>query len=78
MIFFEFLKVLNMNEDLYIRVIRFFLNILKVFLKRNVLEIRVNVYNNFIFRCWEVNIDVQFIFDVYVCVVYVVFYILKL
>lgn len=73
----EFLKALNMNEDLYIRAIRSSLITPKVFLKRNVSEIRVNAYNNFILRCWEANIDVQFIIDAYACAAYVVSYISK-
>lgn len=77
MTFPEFLKALNMNEDLYIRAIRSSLNTPKVFLKRNVSEIRVNAYNNFILRCWEANIDVQFILDAYACAAYVVSYISK-
>lgn len=37
----------------------------------------INLYNEFLFRVWEVNIDVQFILDGYVCVLYFVLYVLK-
>lgn len=73
----EFLKALNMNENLYVRAIRSSFNTPKAFFKMNFSEIRVNAYNNFILRCWEANIDVQFILDAYACAANVVSYISK-
>lgn len=49
----------------------------KVFLKRDVSEIRVNSYNEMILKCWQANIDVQFILDAYACAAYIVSYISK-
>lgn len=67
-----------MVYEIYIFVLRLSLKFLKVFLKRIFFEICINFYNEFFFEVWEVNIDVQFIFDGYVCVVYIVLYIFKL
>lgn len=66
-----------MNENLYVRAIRSSFNTPKAFFKMNFSEIRVNAYNNFILRCWEANIDVQFILDAYACAANVVSYISK-
>lgn len=64
-------------KKIYITGIRSSLKTPKIFLKRNVSEIRVNAYNELILRCWESNIDVQFITDGYACGAYVVNYISK-
>lgn len=73
----DFLRALDMTEKMYLRAIRSSLKAPKLFLERKVSEIRVNSYNYFILRCWEANIDVQFILDAYACAAYVVSYISK-
>lgn len=77
MSFSEFLEKLNLTEDFYIIAVRSSLTAPKLFLKRNVAEIRVNPYNDLMIRCWEANIDVQFILDAYACAAYIVSYISK-
>lgn len=77
MSFPDFLKALDMNEEIYLTAIRSSLKAPKLYLERKVSEIRVNSYNDFILRCWEANIDVQFILDAYACTAYVVSYISK-
>lgn len=49
----------------------------KVFLKRNISEIRINNYNELLIKCWEANMDIQFILDPYACAAYIVSYISK-
>lgn len=77
MSFSEFLEKLNLTEDLYIIAVRSSLTAPKLFLKRNVAEIRENPYNDLMIRCWEANLDVQFILDAYACASYIVSYISK-
>lgn len=73
----DFLRALDMTEKMYLRAIRSSLKAPKLFLEMKVSEIRMNSYNYFILRCWEANIDVQFILDAYACAAYVVSYISK-
>lgn len=44
----------------------------KVFLRRNTSEIRVNSYNDTLLKCWEANMDLQYILDPYACAAYIV------
>lgn len=77
--FEEFLDKFFLCMDDYILVIclRILLDKIKIFLKRGIVEICVNNYNEILMKCWEVNMDIQYIVDLYFCVVYVVFYMLK-
>lgn len=49
----------------------------KVFLKRNTSEIRINNYNDTLLKCWEANMDIQYILDPYACAAYIVSYMSK-
>ncbi|XP_061196745.1 uncharacterized protein LOC133205019 [Saccostrea echinata] len=77
MTFETFLQNLEMSEEVYIMAIRSSLKSPKVFLKRQVPEIRVNSYNEMLLKSWEANIDVQFILDSYACAAYIVSYLSK-
>lgn len=48
-----------------------------VILKRNTTDVWVNQYNQDLLRCWDANMDIQFVCDAYACVVYIIFYISK-
>lgn len=75
--FDEFLHMLGMNYDVYILAIRSSISSPKVFVKRNPDEIRINNYNSVLMKCWEANLDVQFVLDPYACASYIVSYISK-
>lgn len=75
--FEDFLKKLEMTFESYILAVRSSLKSAKVFLQRNVSEIRINSYNEVLLRAWEANIDVQFVLDGYACAAYIVSYISK-
>lgn len=49
----------------------------KLFLKREIEEIRINSYNEVLLRAWEANINVQFILGGYACASYLVSYVSK-
>lgn len=66
-----------MTFDSYILAVRSSLKSAKVFLQRNVSEIRINSYNEVLLRAWEANIDIQFVHDGYAYAAYVVSYISK-
>lgn len=64
-----------MND--YILAIRSTLMSPKVFMRREVAGVRINLYNQVFFRSWEANFDVQFILDAYACAAYIIPYISK-
>nr|XP_054593339.1 uncharacterized protein LOC129160189 [Nothobranchius furzeri] len=45
--------------------------------KRNINDIWVNQYNTDLLRCWNANMDIQFVCDAYACIVYIISYISK-
>ena len=48
-----------------------------VLLKRKPSEVNINNYNKTLMKAWEANLDVQFVTNVYACVMYVASYISK-
>lgn len=75
--FKDFLKDIDITETDYYNAIRSSLQRDKVFLKRDTSEIRINSYNTLMLKCWQANIDVQFVLDAYSCASYIVSYISK-
>lgn len=75
--FQEFLSNLNLDLETYIQAIRSSLKQNRVFLKRSPNEVRINAYNPILLKCWQANMDIQFILDPYACAVYIVSYISK-
>lgn len=77
MSFSDFLKELEMDLHTYLLAVRSSLCSPKIFLKRIPCETIVNNYNTVALKCWEANMDIQFILDQYACVSYIVSYISK-
>jgi len=48
-----------------------------VVLKRKPNDVWVNQYNPDLLRCWNANMDIQFVVDAYSCIVYIISYISK-
>ncbi|XP_072565310.1 uncharacterized protein [Paramormyrops kingsleyae] len=48
-----------------------------IVLKRRPCEVWVNQYNRHLLRCWNANMDIQFVVDAYSCIVYIISYISK-
>ena len=48
-----------------------------VVLERNPSEVWVNQYNAHLLRCWDANMDIQFVLDPFSCIVYIISYISK-
>ncbi|KAI4883077.1 hypothetical protein NFI96_008887 [Prochilodus magdalenae] len=46
-------------------------------LKRKPCDVWVNQYNKELLRCWNANMDIQFVVDAYSCIVYIISYISK-
>ena len=75
--FDQFLGKLEMSLEVYLQSIQSTLSVSKVFLKRSLEETRINSYNRTSLKCWEANMDIQYILDPYACVSYIVSYISK-
>ena len=72
-----FLLNLNITEENYLFVISSSLNTATVFIKRKPNELGINNYNPACLSAWRVNMDIQYVLDVYACAVYIVNYILQ-
>lgn len=78
--FEEFSQEIDMSLKTYLHCIQSTLTVSKVFnnfLKRSLEETRINNYNKTMLKCWEANLDIQFILDPYACVSCIVSYISK-
>ena len=75
--FSEFLRSLGFSQEEYILALRSSLKTDEIFLKRSPAEIRINNYNPLMLKCWEANLDIQFVLDAYACAAYIVSYISK-
>ena len=73
----DFLSLVDVEEDDYIKAIQSSLNGPKLFLKRSVTEARVKPYMKPILNAWGANHDLQFVLDPYACAVYIVSYMSK-
>ncbi|XP_073681626.1 uncharacterized protein [Garra rufa] len=49
----------------------------QIVLKREVNEVWVNQYSKPLLKCWNANLDIQYVVDAYACVVYIIAYISK-
>ena len=78
MTFEDFLeKVAKMNFEDYIRCIKSSLTAPKVFLKRKLNEMRINLFNGNILLTWKANLDIQIVLEPYDCASNIVGYISK-
>ena len=76
----EFLFFLQVTEDLYMKSLKW-INTRKgqpaILLKRDLTEVNINNYNATLIKAWEANLDVQYVTNVYSCVMYVASYMSK-
>ena len=75
--FEEFLAEIKISYEKYERVIRTTLKRAKIFLRRDLKDIRTNAFNEEILRRHRANMDLQFVLDPYACVHYILDYINK-
>ena len=76
----EVLNKANVSEQLYINALHWIKTKSgqpAIILKRKPYEANVNNYNTILMKSWEANIDVQFVTNVYSCVMYLASYISK-
>ena len=75
--FEDFLAEIEISYETYERVIRTTLKRSKIFLRRDLKDIRTNAFNEEILRRHRANMDLQFVLDPYACVHYILDYINK-
>ena len=73
--FNTFLQKIDCCYEDYINAICTSLNGPKLFLSRNLSEIRINPYMKHLLNAWKGNHDIQFVLDPYACAVYITDYI---
>ena len=68
---------MKISYEIYERVVRTTIKRSKIFLKRDLKDIRTNAFNEEILRRHRANMDLQFVLDPYACVHYILDYINK-
>jgi hypothetical protein len=79
MLDFDFLSRLDLNEDIYIYIMALRSTLKKpvVFLKKNVIDIWINVFGRLVGPLWQTNTDAQFVLHPYVAASYCTSYLIK-
>ncbi|XP_073688497.1 uncharacterized protein [Garra rufa] len=67
----------GINQELFEMAYRCTNNNTHIVLKRQLDEVWVNQYNKFSLKCWNANMDIQYVTDAYACIVYIISYISK-
>ncbi|XP_070540155.1 uncharacterized protein [Ptychodera flava] len=68
---------IGVTQDLFERACSVLTKKTSVVLKRESSDVWVNQYNKDLLRCWNANMDIQFVVDAYSCIVYIISYISK-
>ncbi|XP_070566454.1 uncharacterized protein [Ptychodera flava] len=68
---------IGLTQDLFERACSVLTKKTSVVLKRESSDVWVNQYNEDLLRCWNGNMDIQFVVDAYSCIVYIISYISK-
>ncbi|XP_073671989.1 uncharacterized protein [Paramisgurnus dabryanus] len=70
-------ETVGINQELFEAAYNKMTKKTSVLLKRKPCDIWVNQYNRDLLRCWNANMDIQFVVDAYSCIVYIISYISK-
>jgi len=73
----DILEACGIKEELYHKVLAITNSSSKIIMKRAMSDLWTNNYNPDILRSWRGNMDIQYITDVYACIVYIVSYACK-
>ncbi|XP_062612107.1 uncharacterized protein LOC134273904 [Saccostrea cucullata] len=68
---------LSLTQELYEEAYNMITARRSVVLQRNPNEVWTNQYNQCLLKCWDANMDIQFVLDPFSCIVYIVSYISK-
>ncbi|XP_062581675.1 uncharacterized protein LOC134243443 [Saccostrea cucullata] len=73
----EIFTKMQLSQDTYERAHRVLSAKTSTILKRNPDEMWTNQYNACLLKCWDANMDIQYILDPFSCIVYIISYISK-
>ncbi|XP_062571478.1 uncharacterized protein LOC134233522 [Saccostrea cucullata] len=73
----EIFSNIQLSQDVYEEAHRVLSAKSTTILKRNPDEMWTNQYNACLLKCWDANMDIQYIFDPFSCIVYIISYISK-
>ncbi|XP_062604082.1 uncharacterized protein LOC134265873, partial [Saccostrea cucullata] len=73
----EIFSNMHLSQDTYEMAHRVLSAKTSTILKRNPDEMWTNQYNTCLLRCWDANMDIQYILDPFSCIVYIISYISK-
>lgn len=66
---------LGINQELFEMAYRCINNTTHIVMKRQLHEVWVNQQNKFSLKCWNDDMDIQYVTDAYTCIVYIISYI---
>ncbi|KAK7891183.1 hypothetical protein WMY93_023146 [Mugilogobius chulae] len=67
----------GINQEIWEKALKSVENRTQIILERDVNEVWINPYNPYLLKCWNANMDIQYITDVYACIVYIISYMSK-
>ncbi|XP_062603566.1 uncharacterized protein LOC134265363 [Saccostrea cucullata] len=73
----EIFSKMHLSQDTYEMAHRVLSAKTSTILKRNPDEMWTNQYNTCLLRCWDANMDIQYVLDPFSCIVYIISYISK-
>lgn len=73
----SFFESIGITQELFEEAYKTLTKKTSVVLKRRPCDVWVNQYNRDLLRCWNANMDIQFVVDAYSCIVYIVLSISK-
>ncbi|XP_061191743.1 uncharacterized protein LOC133199982 [Saccostrea echinata] len=73
----EIFSNLSLSQEQYEEVHNMLTKSRSIVLRRNPCEMWINQYNPCLLKCWDANMDIQFVLDPFSCIVYIISYISK-
>ncbi|XP_062591494.1 uncharacterized protein LOC134252984 [Saccostrea cucullata] len=73
----EIFSSLSLSQEQYEEAHRLLTKKRSIVLRRNPCELWINQYNPCLLKCWDANMDIQFVLDPFSCIVYIISYISK-
>ncbi|XP_052700234.1 uncharacterized protein LOC128177537 [Crassostrea angulata] len=73
----EIFADLSLSQEDYEKAHRVLASRTTTILKRDPVEMWTNQYNECLLKCWDANMDIQYVLDPYSCIVYIISYISK-
>lgn len=73
----QILSDLGISQEQYENAHKSLTNKRSIVLQRNTADLWINQYNPCLLKCWNANMDIQFVLDPFSCIVYIISYISK-